>query len=323
MHTRFPAPCTQTLVVQADDGVHLHVEVDGDPAQELTIVFVTGINTTVVYWGRQRRALADLARLVVFDHRGHGRSQDSPTARATIDQIARDTASVIEATAPSGPVIVVAHSMGAVAAPSLAQQRRDLFGTRIVGVVLMDTAAGHWMQISTGLPRFLSRPVIRVLGSTVPRLAKALGKPVAPATARTDRPTTAKRQGPATRSRLRTRLNRIRRITTVPSAAILALLTDLATCDYSHALPDLGAVPVLVLAGEDDRFLPLQYKAQTASAIPGAQFEVIAGAGHLSSIDEPEQTERHLRAFIQQVQATPTPAQPDSPSPATRTGRAW
>jgi pimeloyl-ACP methyl ester carboxylesterase len=293
------------MAVQASDGVRLHVEVDGDPSQELTIVFVTGIRTNLGYWGRQRATLKDLARLIFFDQRGHGRSGDSLAGHATIDQIARDTASVIEATVPTGPVIVVAHSMGAFAMPSLALQRPDLFASRIVGVVLMDTAAGPWGQVSSGLPRVLTRPAIWFLGDAVPPLARVLGKRTYPAVARTGQfmaaGTAAGRPGTAFRRRLGTRLSGMRWIRAVPSAAILALLADLASSDYHHALPALGGVPVLVLAGERDDFLPLRYKEQTAAAIPGARFEVIHGAGHLSSLDAPGQTERHLRAFIQSV----------------------
>src|SRR5215470_18328093 len=56
-------------------------------------------------------------------------------------------------------------------------------------------------------------------------------------------------------------------------------------------------VPTLVIVGDQDKpFLaPCEYMAKK---IPGARFEVIAGAGHSSNLDQPEAFNRVLREFL-------------------------
>ena len=71
-------------------------------------------------WHYQRLALQGRVRTVWWDQRGHGRSQRGPVGSATIDQVGADLAAVIEATAPTGPLVLVGHSMGGMTVMSLA-----------------------------------------------------------------------------------------------------------------------------------------------------------------------------------------------------------
>src|SRR6478672_12876717 len=105
-----PPPGSRT--VTTDDGVPLHVEVDGDPDAPLTVVFSNGFTARLVEWELQRVALRDRARLVLWDQRGHGRSGWTKLTRATIDRTGRDLGAGLDATTPTGPVVLVGHSMG-------------------------------------------------------------------------------------------------------------------------------------------------------------------------------------------------------------------
>ena len=47
-------------------------------------------------------------------------------------------------------------------------------------------------------------------------------------------------------------------------------------------------VPALVIAGEFDELFPADISRQSADLIPGAEFSVISGAGHISNVDSAE-----------------------------------
>jgi len=66
---------------------------------------------------------------------------------------------------------------------------------------------------------------------------------------------------------------------------------------YEGRLAELG-VPTLVLWGEDDPFAPMAGARRFADQIPGAQLEVIAGAGHFVADDEPEAFAQALARFL-------------------------
>lgn len=106
-------------VVVAADGVGLHVEIDGDPSAPLTVVFCHGFAVRLGEFDVQCRALRD-PRLVLYDHRGHGRSGWGTYRRATMEQLGDDLGHVVDACAPSGPVVLVGHSMGGMAIMALA-----------------------------------------------------------------------------------------------------------------------------------------------------------------------------------------------------------
>ncbi len=56
--------------------------------------------------------------------------------------------------------------------------------------------------------------------------------------------------------------------------------------------------PTLVMQGDGDRLLPRSYLARWAAAIPGgARTRVIADAGHLAELDQPEAVAREILAF--------------------------
>ncbi|MFD9658798.1 alpha/beta fold hydrolase [Streptomyces mirabilis] len=59
-------------------------------------------------------------------------------------------------------------------------------------------------------------------------------------------------------------------------------------------------IPTLVCWGEDDTWIPAAKGRELAALVPGAQFEPIAGAGHLVQEDAPAELTAALIAFLQQ-----------------------
>ncbi|WP_433654507.1 alpha/beta fold hydrolase [Nocardia sp. CA-128927] len=71
-----------------------------------------------------------------------------------------------------------------------------------------------------------------------------------------------------------------------------------------HLLPQLAAVsvPTLLLWGESDRIATAAYGSAYAAAFGNARFEIIAAAGHLPQLEQPDATFAHLDAYARTVQ---------------------
>jgi pimeloyl-ACP methyl ester carboxylesterase len=70
-----------------------------------------------------------------------------------------------------------------------------------------------------------------------------------------------------------------------------------ADTDTTDLLPKIG-VPTLLMWGDDDRRSPINVAEQLRDAIPNAQLAVIANAGHLSNMEQPEEFNAQVRRFF-------------------------
>jgi pimeloyl-ACP methyl ester carboxylesterase len=82
--------------------------------------------------------------------------------------------------------------------------------------------------------------------------------------------------------------------------------------------------PALVVWGAADRMIPVEHGRAYADRIPGAQFRLIAQAGHLPQLETPEELLAVVRDFTAATRRTPAgPAAQAGPAgPAGRAGRA-
>jgi pimeloyl-ACP methyl ester carboxylesterase len=69
-----------------------------------------------------------------------------------------------------------------------------------------------------------------------------------------------------------------------------------ADTDTTDLLPNIE-VPTLLLWGDDDRRSPLTIAEQLRDAIPSAELAIIAKAGHLSNMEQPEEFNAQVRRF--------------------------
>jgi pimeloyl-ACP methyl ester carboxylesterase len=283
---------TRELTVRTDDGVDLHVEVDGvagggaeggEATAPLTVVLSHGFTARLGEWDLQREALRSRVRLVLWDQRGHGRSGWTPLTRATIDRTGRDLGRVLDAVVPSGPVVLAGHSMGGMSVMALARQRPELFGTRVVGVLLLATAAGG---LGTDGVVGLGVRVLRALHLLPAYLwLLQLWAPVLERHRR--RGTRIGRRyvrrylfgrDDATRANVRTVQDMLEE---TPLPVTMAFYATLLDHDEHAALPVLGRLPVTVVAATHDRLTPLRHGRRLAEEIgASAELVVAEGAGH-------------------------------------------
>src|SRR5580692_5028638 len=247
------------LTVLAEDGVPLHVEINGPDSAPITLIFCHGYTLNQDCWHFQRRDLRG-HRLVFWDQRDHGRSGRSPGGAASIDQLGADLGRVIAAVAPGDmPVILVGHSMGGMTIMALAGQQPELFGTKVIGVGLISTTASGLDRGSPWMPG-PARPVLRRALPLVLRGAATGYRAVLVEQGRRVASDVSflstrfigfgnPRVNPATVDFLE------QMIRETPIEVIAAFSQALYACDLRGTLATLGAVPVLVLTGEKDRLI--------------------------------------------------------------------
>ena len=295
-------PASRTAV-RTDDGVLLHVEHDGDPSAELTVVMVHGFTARLGEFDLQRAAVAPYARVVLYDQRGHGRSRKGRVNRATIDQLGRDLASVLDQAVPPGPVVLLGHSMGGMTIMALARQRPELFGTRVVGTLLLATSSGG--LVAAG-PVGLGVRVLRMLRLRRPTLL--LLRLWSPVLERFRRPGTALGRAYIRRylfgrddadAALVTLVQDL--LEETPLTVTAAFYATLIDHDEVASLEVLRRVPVTIVAAEFDRLTPASHSRLMAKALPDAELIVVPGAGHSVNITRPQLVDDALIRLVEKV----------------------
>jgi pimeloyl-ACP methyl ester carboxylesterase len=156
----------------------------------------------------------------------------------------------------------------------------ELFGERVRGLVLADTRSGA--DDEAGRRR---------------RLESALAVDSRGSEALLD--SVAKLLGPDTRATRPDLVAWLRReIAAAPAAGVAAAQRGMAERpDRTRLLPSL-AVPALVVVGEQDELTPPPESELLRKRIPGARLVTIAGAGHLSNLEQPQAFNAALREFL-------------------------
>lgn len=292
---------TRVSTVAADDGVPLVVEEVGERNAALTVVFVHGFCLRMESWHFQREAMAVRpdTRSVYYDQRGHGRSGISSGRRCTIDQLGRDLQAVLETVVPTGPVVLVGHSMGGMTIMAMARQRPDLMGTRVVGVGLLSTAAdGVGLRRLAGAPGRLVIEGLRRASRLRPALVRA-GR--APVDALIQPLVRAMSYGGNELSPAVAWFSE-RMIAETPVRTIIDFVPTLSTHDEQGALGQLAKVPVLILCGEADRLTPVRHTRAMADAMREADLVVAPDAGHLVQLESPALVGRALDRLLERAQ---------------------
>ena len=84
----------------------------------------------------------------------------------------------------------------------------------------------------------------------------------------------------------------------IPPATYRKAVQLLTTFDRRAQLPGIG-VPTLLIAGSDDRTAPAPVLERMAQKIPGAEYVLLQGCGHLGPLDQPEGFNQALQGFLE------------------------
>ena len=294
------------LTVLADDGVPLHVEINGPDTAPITVIFCHGYTVNQDCWHFQRRDLSAGHRLVFWDQRDHGRSGRSAEGSGSIGQLGTDLKAVIDAAAPgTGPVVLVGHSMGGMTIMALADQYPDLFGTKVAGAVLISTAARGLERGSPWMPAPVRPALTRALPTVLNGAAKGRrailverGRRVSGDLAFLTTRLIGFGDGdvsPATVAFLE------QMIRATPIEVVARFCQALLSCDKRDSLATLGRIPVTVVVGEKDRLIAARLGLELAAQIPGAQLIWVPGAGHAVILEQPGRVNQAIIDLLARV----------------------
>ena len=321
---------TETLTVTTADGVALHVEIDAPETSSRARRHVTGRMPTVVLvhgfaldmrsWVLQRRALIHEGyRVVGYDQRGHGRSGDSALEHCTIEQLGRDLATVLEATCPSGPVVLVGHSMGGMSVMSYVGQHPDVVRDRVLAVALVSTSPGGAEMTEFGL----GPTVGRVVGSIGPGVLTRMSRHAGPIgvlrkMGRGVQDLAVQRW--AFDSPVSTELVDLvgDMIFSTSFDVMAAFLPDIDSLDLSDHLGALTGIETLVMNGAGDLITPPSHSEEIVRQVPGAEHVVVEDAGHILQLEHPVVVTQQLLMLIARAQRAVAEGLPVSSKPRVR-----
>jgi pimeloyl-ACP methyl ester carboxylesterase len=294
----------RSSVVTTPDGVQLVVREVGPADAPLTVVFAHGFCLRMGSFHFQRVRLTEewgrQVRMVFYDQRGHGWSDEARPETYTVGQLGSDLEAVLQATAPRGPVMLVGHSMGGMTVLSHARQYPQHYGGRIVGAALISSAAKGVARSPLG--EVLKNPALEAVQVSVryaPKLVhrgrgaarSVIGPVLRAASYGRDKPSPS----------LEAFTEKMMHDT--PVTTLVGFLHALEVHDESAALPTLSKIPTLVACGDHDLLTPDGYSRAMAAALWDCELIVVGGAGHLVQMEEPDAIDDGLVRLVER--ATP------------------
>ncbi len=262
--------------IQAN-GVELFYKETGSGPE--TIVLSHGLLMDHAMFEPQRVAFEGRYRVIAYDHRGQGQSSD-PGHGYDMDTLAEDAAALIQAL-NAAPCHFAGLSMGGFVGMRVAARRPEL----VRSLTLMHTGAQKEASSSRLRYGFLAQ-LVKVVG-TAPFTGIAL-KELFGRTTRNSSEGVKRAMLGAWTEKLRRRPKNI-------AHSILAVMNR-----AEFPASELAAIrcPTLVIAGEDDTAQPPANQERLAAAIPNARLMRIPGAGHSSTLEQPQAVIAAMRELL-------------------------
>jgi len=255
------------------NGVVLHHDVRGrkdGPA----LVFANSLGTDFRIWDEVAAALAGNYRIVLYDKRGHGLSEATPAPYRMTDHVG-DLAALLDHLGVA-EAVVVGLSVGGMIAQGLAATRPDL----VAALVLCDTA--HRI----GTPEMWNTRIDTVTARGIGSMADAI----------MERWFTPAYRVPENAAFIGY-TNMLVRTTVDGYAGTCAAIRDADLTESTRALK----LSALCIVGDQDGSTPPDLVRSTAELIEGSRFEIVANAGHLPCIEQPEATVALIKGFLNDI----------------------
>lgn len=234
------------------------------------LIFLHGLGGGKAVWDRQVEHFSALGYpCTAWDQPGYG--QTPAVEPYNFESIAAALSGLV-----GGKAILVGHSMGGL----VAQEFYTRYPDKVAALALCFTSAAFAAGTHFAQHFVAARIAPLDAGKSMHDIAKEVM--------------------PAQRGRITDKggLERAERIMAAISPATYRKAVQIITTfDRRDDLAKI-AVPTLLVAGSDDVTAPAQLMGGMAQKIPGAEFVVLRGCGHLGPLDQPEEFNKVLEGFL-------------------------
>lgn len=245
------------------------------------VIFIHGFPFSHKMWtfpGGQVEALASTCRIIAYDVRGHGESEIGDgqyTIELFVDDLLGllDHLNIVKA-------VVVGLSMGGYIALRAIERNPDRFRA----LVLCDTKSDEDSN-EAKIKRAASIKAVKLNGPKV--FAENFVANVFTPESFNTKPDAIKM--------IQSIIER-----TAPISLCGALLALASRTNTTPALSSI-AVPTLIMVGEHDALTPPAASQAMNEKIPNSELHIIPNSAHMSNIENPEEFNKHLVAFVQKV----------------------
>jgi 3-oxoadipate enol-lactonase len=249
--------------------VTLHYDWSG--GDKPLVVFVNSLGTDFRIWRQVAEAFADGFSVLCYDKRGHGLSDLGSPPYAMSDHV-DDLERIIDLVGRKSAVIC-GLSVGGLIAQGLAERRPDL----VRALVLCDTAhrIGSDDSWNQRIDAVLSNGVTAIADGVLERWFT-----------------------PHFRAERRAELAGCRNmLIRQPAEGYAGTCAALRDADHTEMVKRV-AVPTLCIVGDGDGATPPDLVRSMADLIPGAEFAMIEGAGHIPCVEKPSELIALMKDFL-------------------------
>lgn len=262
------------------NGIQLNITDSGAPAgnpDAPVVVMGHGLLFGTSMWRHQIEVLSKSYRCIAVDWRGQG-ATPATASGYDMDTLYADLVALIEHL-DVGPVHYAGLSMGGFVGLRLAARRPDL----VRSLILIDTSSGP--EDPAKVTKYRMMASVYGLFGMKPLLSQVAPIMFTPSFLETDAGkatvgTWVKELATQQRSGVK---GAIRGVTDRPS--------------ISDEVGDISA-PTLIIVGSDDVATPVAKAQAIAAAITSSRLEVLAGVGHVSTLEDPARVNASMQEFL-------------------------
>ena len=255
------------------NGIGINYRIDGKEGAPW-LVFSNSLATDLTMWDQQAADFGSSFRVLRYDQRGHGKTE-APPGRYSFDMLIADALALMDALKIE-KANICGLSMGGATALGLAQRHPD----RMEGVIVCDSGCASTPQSAQ---QWEERIAVAQKGGM---------EPLVESTATRWFPPDVIARNPAYLDKARAMIRN------TPVNGFIGCAAALADHDFRSAVASTRP-PVLFVAGEKDAggAVPTAMKALHQD-LKGSRYVELAGAGHISNLDDPAGFTRAVRDFL-------------------------